>query len=185
MSILRYNEYITESEDIDYSYGVAMVTFNLPDWTDILGEIDENDLASGDNQKGIEEDAHITLLYGLHDDVDMEEVKKVFQNIKMINAKVVDVSLFENEKFDVVKFGIESNELLILHEWLKYSFNYTSDFPDYKPHVTIAYVKPGEGAKYVDELTDKYLKDGLMEVKLNEIVLSDSDNKEVKIKLKD
>ena len=29
----------------------------------------------------------------LHDDVDMEEVKKVFQNIKMINAKVVDVSM--------------------------------------------------------------------------------------------
>lgn len=184
MDVLKFSEYIKESGDIEYSYGIAMATFNFKNWKEVLDEIDEDDLANGDDQKGLEEDPHVTILYGLHDDVDMKEVKKVFEKIKTINAKVVDVSLFENEKFDVVKFGVESNELIILHEWIKYSFDYTSDFPDYHAHATIAYVKSGKGKKYVDRLTKKYLKDGEMDVKLNEVILSDSDNKETKIKLK-
>lgn len=184
MSVLKFNEYITESEDINYSYGIAMATFDFPNWKEVLDEIDESDLASVDDQKGLEDDPHVTILYGLHKDVDMKEVEKVFANIKAINVKVMDVSLFENADFDVVKFGVESNELLILHEWLKHSFDYTSDFPDYHAHATIAYVKPGEGKKYVDKLTEKYLKDGEMEITLNEVILSDPDDKETKIKLK-
>lgn len=185
MSILKYYEYITEGDDINYSYGIAMATFNFPNWKEVLDEIDESDLANGDDQKGLEEDPHVTILYGLHKDVDMKEVKKVFENIKTINAKVLDVSLFENDDFDVVKFGVESNELIILNEWLKHSFDYTSNYPDYHAHATVAYVKPGEGKKYVDKLTEKYLKDGEMDVKLNEVILSDTDNKETKIKLKE
>jgi len=113
----------------------------------------------------------------------MEEVSKVFDNIKPINVILDDVSLFENEKFDVIKFGIKSNELIIIHEWLKYSFDHTSDFPDYHAHATIAYVKSGEGKKYLDKLTEKYIKDGSMEVTLNEVILYDSDNKKTNIKL--
>jgi len=183
MNILKYYDYITE--DVAYSYGIAMATFDFPNWKEVLDEIDENDLSNDDEQKGLETKSHITLLYGLHDDVDMEEVKEIFKNIKPINVKVKDVSLFENEDYDVVKFGIESNELLILHEWLKYSFDYTSDFQDYHAHATIAYVKPGEGKKYIDKLTKKYLKDGEIDVVLNEVVLSDSNDKEIKINLKD
>jgi len=183
MTVLKYCDYITE--EVTYSYGIAMATFNFPNWEEVLNEIDENDLINEEDKKVIEEEPHVTILYGLHDDIDMKKVGEIFENIKPINAKVMNVSLFENKDFDVVKFGIESNELLILHEWLKHSFDYTSDFPDYNAHATIAYVNPGEGKKYVDELTEKYLKDGEMDVVLNEVVLSDSDDKKIKIKLKD
>ena len=112
----------------------------------------------------------------------MKEVAKIFENIPPINIKLVDVSCFENEKYDVVKFGVESNELTILHEWLKHSFDYTSDFPDYNPHITIAYVKPDMGKKYCDELTDKYLENPI-ENTLSEIVLSPANGEETKVKL--
>ena len=32
---------------------------------------------------------------------------------------------------------------------------YTSSYPDYKPHMTVAYLKKGEGQKYVERLMDK------------------------------
>mgnify|MGYP003352094323 CR=1 FL=1 len=36
-------------------------------------------------------------------------------------------------------------------------FPYTNDYPDYKPHITIAYVKKGLGKKYLDIFNNKSL----------------------------
>jgi len=182
MSILKFYDYITESNDIVYKYGAVMTKFKFPKWKELLSEIDEADLS--DNDKKVEEDAHVTILYGLHKDVDMKEVKKIFTNIKPINIKVVDVSVFKKDMFDVVKFGIESNELAILNQWVKQSFKNSEKFPDYKPHATIAYLKPGKGKNYIDKLTKKYLKDGPIDITLTDIIISDPENKEIKVKLK-
>jgi 2'-5' RNA ligase len=35
------------------------------------------------------------------------------------------------------------------------NFEYTTDYPDYHPHITIAYLKPGCGKKYAEELKEE------------------------------
>ncbi len=182
MSVLKYHDYIKESSE--HTYGIIMSRFDFPDWKDVLSEIDEADLANDEGQTGLEEEPHVTILYGLHNDVDMEKVKNVFEKMKPINIRVVDVSMFDKkEDYDVVKFGVESNELSILHECLKNLIDNSDEFPEYEPHASIAFVKSGLGKKYCDKLTEKYLKDGDMKLKLTEIIIADSDDNKTKITL--
>jgi 2'-5' RNA ligase len=61
--------------------------------------------------------------------------------------------LFQNEKYDVLKFDMEyptkgDKFLHKCNDELK-KFPFTSDFPDYHPHMTIVYLKPGKGNKYL------------------------------------
>ena len=64
--------------------------------------------------------------------------------------EISGISLFENPEFDVVK--LEVNKTPKLEEIYKNlsEFPNSNQFPDYKPHITIAYVKKGLGQKYVD-----------------------------------
>lgn len=60
------------------------------------------------------------------------------------------VSLFKNDKFDVIKFDVEKNKTLeTIYNRLSKLPN-SNEYPDYKPHVTVAYVKSGLGEKYLD-----------------------------------
>lgn len=69
----------------------------------------------------------------------------------MPKIKMNDVSAFENPKFDVLKFDVDSDDLHDLNKkFIK--FPYSSDFPKYHPHCTIAYVKPNKSKDYIDKL---------------------------------
>jgi 2'-5' RNA ligase len=35
-------------------------------------------------------------------------------------------------------------------------FPFTSDYPDYHPHMTVAYLKPGKGKHYIDMLGEDH-----------------------------
>ena len=147
---------VSESEEKPmYEHGCLMTNFNMPTWkSKILSKIDPEDLYTGDNEEryGLEDEPHVTVLYGVHDnEIDFEKFKKSVDD-KMnepIRAKVKGVSLFENENYDVVKLEIESDQLNEMNSMIRENFPYTNNFPDYNPHMTIAYVKPGMGKKYV------------------------------------
>jgi 2'-5' RNA ligase len=51
----------------------------------------------------------------------------------------------------VLKYDIMGDNLNDTNEELK-QFPFTSDYPDYHPHMTIAYLKPGKGKHYIDML---------------------------------
>ena len=58
--------------------------------------------------------------------------------------------LFENLEFDVVKLGvIKTPKLEEINKRLSELPN-SNQFPEYKPHITLAYVKKGSGQKYAD-----------------------------------
>jgi 2'-5' RNA ligase len=101
------------------------------------------DLESG---HGLETEPHITVLYGLH----VQQAKSIVDKIDLcpVTFKIKNISLFENEKFDVLKFGIESERLNCLNKELCEKFEYTNNYPDYKPHCTIGYLMPGTGHYY-------------------------------------
>jgi 2'-5' RNA ligase len=68
-----------------------------------------------------------------------------------IQVDFINLSIFEADDYDVLKFGCESKALDALHKATKHYFDNNWKWPEYSPHVTIAYVKKGTGKKYVQE----------------------------------
>jgi 2'-5' RNA ligase len=65
-----------------------------------------------------------------------------------IKITTKNITHFETPDYDVVKFDVKSKDLVKLNKLLTDSFEFTTDYPDYHPHMTIAYVKKGTGKKY-------------------------------------
>lgn len=106
-----------------------------------------------------EYDPHITILYGFDDQViDIERLKYIvnsFVEANPIEIKLDKVSIFSNEN-DVIKIGIidVNGNLTKLNEHIRFNFKYESNFPDYSPHMTLAYVNKGEGNKFIGKHVD-------------------------------
>lgn len=100
---------------------------------------------------GRETEPHVTVLYGLDvNSVSHQDIRDfIKENVKSpVKFKLKNISLFENELFDVVKWDVESEKLVELNKKLKERFNYTNAYDEYKPHMTVAYVKKGMGSNY-------------------------------------
>lgn len=144
------NEWIlNENNRTKYSYGCVMLQAPIKEMKDFQLRIEDEDL----HEYGKEKDPHVTILYGIHDDeTSLDEIKALFSKLgkQEIEISLTEINLFENEEYDVVKINIESVDLHFLNKELR-KLPHTSSFPDYKPHMTIAYVKPGTGKKYVEK----------------------------------
>lgn len=150
---------ITENSTQHYNYGCVMLYFDFPEILKIHNAINPSHLYTEDDDSyGIEDEPHCTLLYGLHDTVTIDDVNRMLDTIQFGDCKIYNPSLFENEKYDVLKFEVgyatRGGAFLSKANWRLKKLPYTSDFPDYKPHMTIAYLKPGFGKKYVDMLNN-------------------------------
>lgn len=149
MKIKRYIQFIKESSG--YEFGCVMVDVPVSNWKEITNYIDPEDVYTGDDDThGIQEEPHVTVLYGLHKEVTPEMVKSVFRDFNDdINIEVDGIDIFENKDYDVVKFNVKPDGALQeLHNRLS-EFPNSNSFPDYKPHITIAYVNKGTGKKYI------------------------------------
>lgn len=171
---------INEEKDRKHEYGCVMIYLKFPEIKELHKEIDEEDIYIDDEDDsfGLEKDPHTTLLFGLHDEVTTEDVKKVVNEFKFDECKVYNVSLFESEKYDVLKFDVSGDNLTKCNKSLA-KFPHTNDFPDYHPHLTIGYIKPGKGKKYV-----KKFKNNEFSLEPNHIVYSKPDGTKDNIKLK-
>ena len=149
MNIKKFESFKTKSGEL-YDYGCVMVYLNISNWDNIVSKIDESDLYQPNNQVyGYETSPHVTILYGLHSDVEDSDVINIFKNKSIKEICVDGIGVFPGEEFDVVKMNIESDILTSLNSKLMKLPN-SNDYPDYIPHVTIAYILPGKGKKYVD-----------------------------------
>lgn len=135
---------------MEYEYGSVMASKNWPKgWEKMLSKIDRRDVYAGDDGTyGIETDPHITVLYGLHEKVHEDLVCRVCQAVDgPIDVDVKGSSTFEKEDYDVLKIDVESDILRKMNTAFK-SFPYTNDYEEYKPHMTVAYLKKGNKDKY-------------------------------------
>jgi 2'-5' RNA ligase len=99
---------------------------------------------------GREDKPHITVKYGLHGE-DPEAVRKLLAKEPPVTVKLGKTSFFpngESENGDVVKVDVDSPELHKLNKKIANAMPHTDTHPEYKPHVTIAYVRPGLGKRY-------------------------------------
>jgi hypothetical protein len=147
----------------------------LSDIYAFINKIPDDVLFNPDNEHGKEKWPHVTILYGLENGLS-DEAKKIVNGYgKKIKVKLGKISKFENEKFDVLKIDVDSEDLDKINEELKKLPNENS-YPDYKPHVTLAYVKSGECGDLVG--CDDF--DGI-EVEIDKIIYSDSNRSHIRI----
>ena len=105
--------------------------------------IDNDSIYKNDNNFGREKEIHVTVLYGIHSQLPDESIKLLTKQLPF-EVHLGEISLFtNNEEFDVVKITVSSPKLIKLNKLLKVNLKNTQTFPDYNPHVTIAYVKKG------------------------------------------
>lgn len=167
-----FNEVINEDKGNKYKYGCVMLYLDNEIIEEFHDLIDNDDLYLGTNDDpgyGLEDEPHVTVLYGIHSDVNDSEVEKLIKEFKRPVVILNEITIFENDDkpYDVVKFDVKNEMLNDMNKTLK-QLPYTTDYPDYKAHVTIGYVIKGKGKKYVTKLN----KENEINIKPNSIVYS-------------
>lgn len=162
-------------------FGCVMIETPIDNWEDILNSIDSDDIyiESKDGEPhGLSKYPHLTLLYGLHEGVSSDDIWSVIGEIKTpINITINGIDIFQNEEYDVLKLNVQKTNILqSLHNKLL-KFPNSNEFDDYKPHITISYLKKGTGEKYIGKFTET-LSD------LRNIVYSTASGEEFKYSLK-
>jgi N12 class adenine-specific DNA methylase/2'-5' RNA ligase len=131
---------------------------------------------------GREEDPHITVKYGLHTE-NADAVRELLADEPPVKVKIGKTSIFaakEGADYDVVKLDVDSPDLHRLNAEIAKYLKVTDTHPEYKPHITLAYVKPGLGKRYegrtLPDLTGK-------EITLDKVLFSSRNGDEVEIPL--
>ena len=105
-----------------------------------------------DDAYGRETQPHVTILYGLDHDSDYEAIKSnpIVRRRPPIHLNLGRVISFRgtNPLYDVLAIEVNSIALTTLHYYLEMHYDNHNTFPRYRPHSTIAYVKPGMGKEF-------------------------------------
>lgn len=162
------------------SHKFACVMARLPDFKQKIIKWGKKnipeDLWIKEEHDGLQTDTHVTVLYGLHSN-SIEDVKPVLKKFKPFELELTTISKFEAPNFDVLKIGVKSSKLHEMNKELK-KLPYTSKFPIYVPHCTIAYVKKDSCNKLIGNKEFDGLK-----CKISEVTFSPSEGQKINIKL--
>lgn len=131
-----------------HKYGCLMLNCDIKGFTNIIKEIDIEDVVKWENEP------HITILYGLHADQDRKKILSVIKEREVVAYDILGIDFFDTKEYDVLKFKIDSFHLERINDKLKKLVAYTNEYPKYDPHITIAYLKKGTGEKYVKKFNN-------------------------------
>lgn len=133
---------------------------------------------TGEDGEG-EGEPHVTVLYGI-DATDPSAVTNALSDQQPVIIKIGKLSLFEGDDSDVLKLEVESPSLDALNKLLRGKVPHIETHFDYEPHITVGYLKIGEGGEFdgksIPGVTGK-------RVRLNAITFSSKDGSKVDIPL--
>ena len=110
-------------------------------WTRKNVPVDSLYVNAEEGMDGYESEPHVTVKYGLESN-DVDQMRELIEGFGSISVKFGDVELFKvNPKFDVLKVAVLSDKLHKLNEIVSKLPCDGDKFPEYKPHMTLAYVK--------------------------------------------
>jgi 2'-5' RNA ligase len=131
--------------------------------------------------KGRETEPHVTVKYGLHSD-DPSTVRGIVSRHPQFDIRMGRTSHFPDSGHgDVVKAEVDSPQLHELHHAISNGTENTSTFPDFKPHVTLAYVKKGMGRHLAEKDGDSLAGKS---ARVDHVMFSDKNEKKTRIPLK-
>jgi len=149
----KFSELNEKKQEPLYKHGVVMMYFNIPSWKkDVLSIIDKEDVYNKEGY-GYENEPHIAILYGFLPSIEESDIKERLNGIPKPVIELKNISIFQGNEYDVVKFDIDNNLLHDLNSSLDELPN-ENEYPEYHPHMTICYVKPGRGSKYIQILNN-------------------------------
>jgi hypothetical protein len=96
---------------------------------------------------GRESEPHVTIKFGLTTTYSKEDMRAVISKIHPFEITLTKIDVFNNEKFDVIKFNVEGSYLRKLNAFFTKLPN-EDQYPTYNPHITLAYVKVGTGNQF-------------------------------------
>ena len=101
-------------------------------------------------EDGIEDEPHVTVLYGFRPGFDAQKLEKLLASSGPIPFTVGSIGRFECPDYDVIHFKVNSPELELLNSKLSKAFadEIEEQNRKYAPHVTIAYVKKGTNTHF-------------------------------------
>lgn len=174
MKFNQLYDFITENTaQRDYSCLMLDLSFLKPQFEKFQNEICPCEIYDETPGHGLENEPHITCLFGIH----TELLSKIRDSVSLtpIQFKIKDLSLFKNEQYDVLKFDIESKDLMILNKELCKKIKHTNKYKDYKPHITVAYLMKGTGVNYLDTKSELVGKTFIV----NKFVFSDKSGNKI------
>lgn len=177
-----FKHLLLENSTSTYKYGCVMLYFDFPELQDIQNLIDPEDIYSeeGPQTYGLEDEPHVTLLYGLHEEVTPLSISNVIHSHNFGTVWLYEPSLFSQPNYDVFKFKAVGDSLHQVNRQLR-QYPHTTSFPEYNPHLTIGYLKPGTVKKYIPILESKKLHE--FELSPLHAVYSTADGKKHRINL--
>ena len=113
----------------------------------LASKVKDEDINKDEAADGKPGEIHCTALYGLTDPKP-DKVEELLKGFGKVKARLGEVGLFETDKADVLKIAVESRDLQRMNKLLR-TLPHENDYPDFKPHVTLAYLKPGKGKDYL------------------------------------
>lgn len=130
-------------------------------WNGLLGSISDSDIWDKEKGFGLEKHPHVTILYGIQPHLiqnssHRNNINKFFTNMTPVVIETNGISIFENDKYDVLKFNVKINPILLYARRFAESLPHKTSYPEYTPHCTIAYLKKGKGVEYANKLSEKY-----------------------------
>lgn len=138
----------------------AKVTRDLLDF--IHTEISDEDVFESEELgiEGKERKPHITLLYGIKEQVpNIPKLEQLIQNHPaMSRVGWGGLGKFDAETHEVLIIEIDSPEAHELFADLNQLYqDNANSYPDYHPHTCLAYVKRGTADKYIEEFGEAFI----------------------------
>ena len=106
----------------DEKYSFIMIGYEDNDLVrKIQEEIDENDLYiwtedEQEYEQWLQEDLHVTLVACMDNDIKIDDLFEYLKPCKEYKAIIKNISLFENEKNDVLKFDVDCENIYKKHD---------------------------------------------------------------------
>jgi len=155
MNFTSFSNWLNERAAEKLQYGCLMLGASVPNWKEKISIVKPEDLYTEGDDYGYEKEPHVTIIYGLHDDeIYKSEFLDHVKSLYPVEVTIDQISIFdENNDYDVVKFDVPVTEdLKQYRNFFEKFYPNTQTYDEYHPHMTIAYVKQGEGQKYVQKV---------------------------------
>lgn len=137
-------------------YAFLMIDYDTPQLiSDLHRTIREEELYTDDESPddyGLERETHVTLVACLPNNVDVELIKSFLHPLYEYPILLTNVSVFEQEKYDVLKCDVASEVLMATNKAICDAIPTFSEYTEYHPHATIAYLKKGVCGKYLKDI---------------------------------